>query len=104
MKHLLFGPETVPSAKQLSLLDIKGNGQWDGCRVDKCLGCFGTNGDLPVLCDWDGTGRISIGVFRPSRGMWYLEMNGIGKSDGCKINARVGPFGQPGDLPVLEKW
>ena len=86
------------------MLNIKGNGQWDGCCVDKCLGCFGTNGDLPVLGDWDGTGKISVGIFRCSRGMWYLEMNGIGNSNGCKINACVVPFGQAGDLPTVGKW
>lgn len=85
-------------------LDLNGNGKWDGCRIDKCLGTFGKRGDLPVVGDWDGTGNIRIGVFRPSTGMWYLDINGNGKLDNCKIDACLGPFGQPGDLPVVGKW
>jgi hypothetical protein len=93
----------VPS-KGAWYLDRNGDGNWDGCRVDKCLGTFGTRGDLPVVGDWDGTGKVRIGVFRPSTGMWYLDLNGNGKLDGCKIDACVGPFGQQGDLPVVGKW
>src|SRR5256885_1446450 len=29
-------------------LDFNGNGQWDGCGVDKCVTSFGQEGDLPV--------------------------------------------------------
>jgi len=85
-------------------LDFNGNGQWDGCRIDKCLGQFGGKGDLPVVGDWNGTGEVRIGVFRPNTGEWFLDMNGNGKSDGCAVDACPGPFGQPGDLPVVGKW
>ena len=33
-------------------LDLNGNGQWDGCQVDRCLGPFGQQGDLPVVGRW----------------------------------------------------
>ncbi len=33
-------------------LDLNANGQWDGCRVDACLGPFGLSTDLPVVGDW----------------------------------------------------
>jgi len=33
-------------------LDLNGNGQWDGCNVDKCLSGFGQEGDLPVAGRW----------------------------------------------------
>jgi hypothetical protein len=36
--------------------------------------------------------------------MWYLDLNGNGKMDGCTIDGCFGPFGQPGDLPVVGKW
>jgi hypothetical protein len=90
--------------KGLWYLDSNGNGILDSCRVDTCLGRFGTKGDLPVAGDWDGTGKVRIGVFRPSTGQWLLDMNGNGKLDGCKVDACLGPFGQPGDLPVVGKW
>ena len=85
-------------------LDVNGNGQWDGCRVDKCIEHFGVGGDFPVVGDWSGTGEVRIGVFRPSTGEWFLDMNGNGKFDGCAVDACPGPFGQPGDLPVVGKW
>ena len=85
-------------------LDVNGNGQWDGCRIDRCFGRFGTKGDLPVVGDWDGTGFVRVGVFRPSTGMWYLDLNGNGKLDKCSVDACFGPFGEAGDLPVVGKW
>ena len=85
-------------------LDRNGNEKWDGCTKDKCLGQFGTKGDLPIAGDWDGTGKVRIGVFRPSTSMWYLDLNGNGKLDACDVDACIGPFGQPGDLPVVGKW
>jgi hypothetical protein len=85
-------------------LDRNGNGKWDGCKKDRCLGRFGAEGDLPVIGDWDGSGTERIGIFRPSTGMWYLDINGNGKLDSCTVDACFGPFGQPGDLPVVGKW
>jgi List-Bact-rpt repeat protein len=85
-------------------LDLNGNGNWDGCSVDKCLGRFGTTGDLAVVGDWDGTGTMKIGVFRPSTGEWFLDLNGNGKLDSCTVDVCLGSFGQPGDLPVVGKW
>ena len=86
-------------------LDLNGNGSWDGCRrMDKCFKGFGQTGDLPVVGDWDGTGNVRIGVYRPSTGEWFFDMNGNGKWDNCTADACLGPFGQPGDLPVVGKW
>ena len=85
-------------------VDRNGNGKWDGCRRDKCLGPFGLAGDLPVVGDWDGNKNIQIGVFRPSTGQWLLDMNGNGKWDGCRVDTCIESFGQQGDLPVTGKW
>ena len=86
-------------------LDLNGNGKWDGSPKDTILGPFGSLGDLPIVGDWDGTGKVRIGVFRPSTGMWYLDMDGNGKLDNsCTVDACLGPFGHAGDLPVVGKW
>ena len=85
-------------------LDYNGNGKVDDCATDKCFGPFGSNGDIPVVGDWSGTGTAKIGVFRAATGEWFLDMNGNGKFDGCAVDACPGPFGQPGDLPVVGKW
>jgi hypothetical protein len=34
------------------MLDLNGNGQWDGCGVDLCISGFGAAGDIPVLGRW----------------------------------------------------
>jgi hypothetical protein len=84
-------------------LDLNGNGVWDGCQVDRCLGPFGASGDIPVVGDWDGTGVVKIGVYDPSHGTWQLDLNGNGKWDGCKVDKCIS-FGQKGDIPVVGDW
>jgi hypothetical protein len=86
------------------LLDINGNGQWNDCGQDRCLGRFGTAGDLPVAGDWDGSGSAKIGVFRPSTGEWFLDMNGNGQWDDCGQDRCLERFGMAGDLPVAGDW
>jgi hypothetical protein len=85
-------------------LDSNGNGKWDGTPKDTILGPFGSAGDLPVVGDWDGRGKAKIGVFRPSTGQWFLDMNGNGQFDGCETDVCISRFGQEGDLPVVGKW
>jgi fibronectin type 3 domain-containing protein len=85
-------------------LDLNGNGQWDGCNIDGCYGPFGVSGDLPVAGDWNADGITRIGVFRPSTGKWYLDLNGNGQLDGCGVDGCYGPFGMSGDRPVVGKW
>jgi len=80
-----------------------GNGMWDGCGTDLCLGPFGSPGDRPVAGDWTNTGTTKIGVYRPSTRMWYLD-NGNGTWNGCGTDLCVGPFGSSGDLPVAGVW
>jgi hypothetical protein len=85
-------------------LDWNNNGRFDDCETDSCLGPFGIAGDLPIVGDWNGTGKAQIGIFDPGTGMWELDLNGNGVFDGCEVDACLGPFGQQGDLPVVGKW
>jgi len=85
-------------------LDRNGDGQWSGCSVDICLGPFGLPGDQPVVGDWTGTGVVRIGVYRPGDGRWYLDLSGDGAWNGCSVDGCFGPFGMPGDIPVVGKW
>lgn len=85
-------------------LDLNGNGQWDGSDTDKLIARFGISGDLPVAGDWAETGEIKIGVFRPTTGEWFLDLNGNGSWDGCEIDICISQFGQPEDFPVVGKW
>jgi hypothetical protein len=79
------------------VLDLNGNGQWDGCGVDGCFGFGGTPGDIPVVGDWTGSGTAKIGIFRD--GGWALDLNGNGQWEGCAVDSCIG-FGLPGDTPV----
>jgi len=81
---------------------------------------FGAPGDIPVAGDWDGTGLIRIGVFRPANGHWYLDMNNNGKWDGTGpgldadiqfggVTATCNPTTAAGlsaclDIPVVGDW
>src|SRR5262249_28102003 len=85
-------------------LDLNNNGMSDACTIDGCLGPFGAPGDVLVVGDWTGTGLPSIGVFSPSTGMWKLDLNNNGMSDVCTIDGCLGPFGAPGDVPVVGDW
>jgi hypothetical protein len=89
-----------PSDATWSLDD--GDGTWEGCGVDTCLATFGAPGDIPVVGDWTGTGKTSIGVFRPSNLSWVLD-TGNGVFDGCGVDLCL-DFGAPGDLPVAGRW
>jgi len=85
-------------------LDYRAARKWNGCRKDRCITSFGTAADRPVSGDWDGTGTSKIGVFRPSTGEWFLDLNGNGQWDGCGVDLCVTNFGQAGDYPVVGKW
>ena len=47
--------------------------------------------------------RSLIGIFRPSKGQWLLDLNGNHKWDGSGTDGLY-TFGRPGDLPVTGDW
>src|SRR5262249_38879497 len=77
---------------------------------DLCLGPFlpdgdlPADGDLPVVGDWTGTGFSNMGVFRPSTGKWFLDLNGNGKWDDCNIDGCLLSIGSPTSFPVVGDW
>lgn len=85
-------------------LDLNGNGIWDGCNVDLCLGPFGGTGDLPIIGDWTGSGMQNIGIFRPSTGEWFLDLNGNGTLDGCNIDRCLRTSSSQNGLPFAGDW
>ena len=77
-------------------VDSNGNRQWE--PSDRVYS-FGLPGDLPVVGDWDGSGKLKIGVYR--NGQWWVDYNG---NFGWDSGDRVLYFGLPGDQPVLGDW
>jgi hypothetical protein len=89
----------------LFLLDYNGNGNFDGCLIDRCYQYFPTPnaGDLPVAGDWTGTGYAKIGIYRPGTGQWFLNTSGNGTyMAGVDLVTNYG--GLAGDVPVTGDW
>jgi hypothetical protein len=59
---------------------------------------YGQSGDVPVVGDWNGDGRTTIGVVR--NGNTWLANDQLDGS--APEHQRV--FGQPGDIPVVGDW
>lgn len=73
------------------------SGQWDfgdGSRF-----YYGVPGDLPLLCDWNGDGIATVGVYRQNRGYLLLhDGNATGTADYEFY------YGIPGDHPICGDW
>lgn len=85
-------------------LDRDGNGLWDDCGTDECMGPFGAQNDLPVLADVNGDDILEMGVFRPSTGQWFFDLDHDGGWSGCGLDGCFGSFGVCNDLPVAGAW
>lgn len=79
---------------------IKGSGlsNWGDTEGNIAIQC-GTAGDIPVAGDYSGNGQISIAVWRPSNGNWYIK--GPGTADwGATTGNLAIQCGTAGDVPV----
>ncbi len=60
---------------------------------------YGVPGDQRLMCDWDGDGIDTPGLYRPSSGFIYIRnSNDFGVADLEFF------FGNPGDLPICGDW
>lgn len=73
------------------------SGRWD--LVGGAPFYYGAPGDLPLLCDWNGDGVATVGVYRDTRG--YLLLHD-GHSTGTADYEFY--YGIPGDRPVCGDW
>ncbi|MCW5848657.1 MAG: DUF11 domain-containing protein, partial [Anaerolineae bacterium] len=60
---------------------------------------YGFPSDIPLMCDWDGNGTRTLGVYRPATSAFYLRNSTTG---GVSDLALL--FGLPSDIPVCGDW
>lgn len=58
---------------------------------------YGSSSDIPLMCDWDGDGFKTPGIFRD--GVWALR-----NSDSAGPPDITVLFGQSGDIPICGDW
>jgi len=88
------------------LFDTNGNGLFDQ-GVDRFIPSFtapggALPGDLALTGDWNGDGHSKIGIYRPSTGTWWLDVNNNGVFDAGDATYQFG--GLPGDIPFAGDW
>lgn len=87
------------------MLDVNGNGRWDGNGRGDVKRHFGLPTDTHIAGDFNGDGVDEIGVFRSSNFKFYLDLNGNRKWDGVAGGDGVQRFGgAPGDEPIIGDW
>jgi uncharacterized repeat protein (TIGR02543 family) len=84
-------------------LDKNDNGLWNGTATDLYYASFGLAADQPVVGDWNGDGKDSIGVKRGSAS-WYLDKNDNGLWNGTATDRYYPRFGLATDQPVVGDW
>ena len=87
-----------------SVLDANGNFAWDGPSIDKLISWSTFQaGEKPIYGDWNGDGKIKVGVY--NNGTWLLDYNGNGVWDGPTVDKAIfWSTGQSTDVPVMGDW
>ncbi len=63
------------------------------------IAALGNPGDVPIVGDWTGQGKDTIGVYRPSNQTFYLRnSNTTGNAD------IIAALGDLGDVPIVGDW
>jgi len=88
------------------LFDSNGNGLFDQ-GSDRFIASFTAPGgqqagDLPVVGDWTGDGHTKAGIYRPSTGTWWLDLDNDGVFGAGDVTYQFG--GLPGDIPFAGDW
>ena len=83
-------------------LDRNGSNTWDGTEIDR-LYFWGSlqPGDIPVVGDWNGDGKMKMGIYQ--NGTWTLDYNGDGIWNGPDVD-KVKSFGDSNFAPVVGDW
>lgn len=86
----------VPDEAQVAFFET-GLGRWHMDGIGDFY--YGVPGDQPLLCDWNGDGTDTVGLYRGKSGFLYLrQRNTFGVADISIF------FGIPEDRPVCGDW
>ncbi|MBT8165572.1 MAG: right-handed parallel beta-helix repeat-containing protein [Acidimicrobiia bacterium] len=86
----------VPDDAQVAFFDTS-LGRWHMAGIGDFY--YGVPGDQPLLCDWNGNGTDTVGLYRATSGFLYLrQSNSFGVADVSIF------FGIPEDRPVCGDW
>ena len=80
---------------------------WSGGGCNKAITCtVVVNGSTSVTALFDTAESITakIGVYRPSTGDFFLDRNGNGHWDGCKVDICLKWLAQKSGVPVAGNW
>ena len=95
---LALAPPAIaePDAPQVAFFD-PARGLWTMEGIGDFY--YGVPGDRPMLCDWNGNGTETVGLYRSSTGFLHLrQQNNFGVADVSIF------FGVPEDIPVCGNW
>ncbi|MEE4376789.1 MAG: choice-of-anchor I family protein [Candidatus Competibacteraceae bacterium] len=81
------------------LVDLNNDFVWNPAQ-DAMYGPFGAPQDWPVIADWSGNGSDDIGTYRPASGRLFTDQDG-NRVWNVDQDGADGPFGIPGDQPVV---
>ncbi len=91
---------TLTRRSQLATQDPR-TGKWT-LRLGEGVGhdfYYGVPRDVPMMCDWDGDGVDTVGLYRPHSGFVYLRNSNITGFADVDFY-----FGNPTDQPVCGDW
>ena len=96
-----------PSTGQFTLTDSTNSSPPFTISVTRAT--FGAAGDLPISGDWDGDGKDSIAVYRPSTGETFFTNDDLSTTLGISNNVSPGIdivafLGVAEDLPIGGDW
>jgi uncharacterized membrane protein len=94
-----------PRVSKPAKLAVYRKGLWvvEGNLSSETLAFGGLPGDIPLTGDWNGDGRLKVGVYR-SPGTWLLDYNGNGQWDGPEDDRLFFFGGEKDDVPVVGDW
>jgi len=89
-------------------LDNSGDGLWNPDKGDGRIGPYGFGyDDRPVTGDWNGDGKDEVGLWHHdlyARDCYFYLDDGDGQWGPGGKDAKFGPFGKIGDVPLSGDW